>query len=381
MATGNSNIEVRPVNSRGDQKAFMRFPFDLYAGDPHWVPALQMTERELLNFKPHPFYQHANSAIQCFLAIQSGKVVGRIAAIVDGHHNEFHKEERGMFGFFESIDDSAVAAALFDQAKAWFATKNISQLRGPANPSQNHTWGLLVDGYDSKPKFMMTYNKQYYEKLILENGFQQSQDMYAFTGHIGMLESLDPKLQFVVDEAKRRFKVTTRPIDKKNFIADVENFLRIYNAALPGQWGFTPMTEAEMKDTAKGLKMLLVPELTTMAEIDGEAVACVFGLLDYNPIIKKINGKLFPFGFLSLLRSKRNIRDIRLVSTNVIPKYQRWGLGLVLLERLVPNVKAWGIETAEFSWVLESNKLSRGSLERGGAKLEKTYRVYDYEPS
>ena len=381
MATGNSNIEVRPVNSRGDQKAFMRFPFDLYAGDPHWVPALQMTERELLNFRPHPFYQHANSAIQCFLAIQSGKVVGRIAAIVDGHHNEFHKEERGMFGFFESIDDSAVAAALFDQAKAWFATKNISQLRGPANPSQNHTWGLLVDGYDSKPKFMMTYNKQYYEKLILENGFQQSQDMYAFTGHIGMLESLDPKLQFVVDEAKRRFKVTTRPIDKKNFTADVENFLRIYNAALPGQWGFTPMTEAEMKDTAKGLKMLLVPELTTMAEIDGEAVACVFGLLDYNPIIKKINGKLFPFGFLSLLRSKRNIRDIRLVSTNVIPKYQRWGLGLVLLERLVPNVKAWGIETAEFSWVLESNKLSRGSLERGGAKLEKTYRVYDYEPS
>ena len=381
MATGNSNIEVRPVNSRGDQKAFMRFPFDLYAGDPHWVPALQMTERELLNFKPHPFYQHANSAIQCFLAIQSGKVVGRIAAIVDGHHNEFHKEERGMFGFFESVDDSAVAAALFDQAKAWFATKNISQLRGPANPSQNHTWGLLVDGYDSKPKFMMTYNKQYYEKLILENGFQQSQDMYAFTGHIGMLESLDPKLQFVVDEAKRRFKVTTRPIDKKNFTADVENFLRIYNAALPGQWGFTPMTEAEMKDTAKGLKMLLVPELTTMAEIDGEAVACVFGLLDYNPIIKKINGKLFPFGFLSLLRSKRNIRDIRLVSTNVIPKYQRWGLGLVLLERLVPNVKAWGIETAEFSWVLESNKLSRGSLERGGAKLEKTYRVYDYELS
>ena len=108
-----------------------------------------MTERELLNFKPHPFYEYANSAIQCFLAVQSGKVVGRIAAIVDGHHNEFHKEERGMFGFFESIDDSAVAAALFDQAKAWFATKNISQLRGPANPSQNHTWGLLVDGYDS----------------------------------------------------------------------------------------------------------------------------------------------------------------------------------------------------------------------------------------
>ena len=379
MATGNSTIEIRAVNSRSDQKAFLRFPFDLYSGDPHWVPPLQISEKELLNFKPHPFYE--KSEIQPLLAIRSGKVVGRIAAIIDANHNEFHKEQRGMFGFFESIDDSAVAAALFDQAKAWFATKDITQLRGPANPSQNHTWGLLVDGFGSKPKFMMTYNKPYYEKLILENGFEKSQDMYAFTGHVSMLESLDPKLQFVVDEAKRRFKVTTRPIDKKNFTADVESFLRIYNSALPGQWGFTPMTEAEMKETAKGLKMLLAPELTTMAEIDGEPVACVFGLLDYNPIIKKIGGKLFPFGFFKLLFGRSKIRNIRIVSTNVVPQYQRWGLGLVLLERLVPAVKAWGIENAEFSWVLESNKLSRGTLERGGAKLEKTYRIYDYEPS
>ena len=379
MATGNSTIEVRPVNSRGDQKAFMRFPYELYADDPNWVPTLQMTEKELLNFKPHPFYE--KSEIQCFLAIRSGKVIGRIAAIIDATHNEYHKERRGMFGFFDVIDDSAVAVALFDQIKAWFKTKDISQLRGPANPSQNHTWGLLVDGFDSQPKFMMTYNKPYYEKLIVENGFEKSQDMFAFTGHISMLEKMDPKLQFVVDEAKRRFKVTTRPIDKKNFMADVESFLRIYNSALPGQWGFTPMTEAEMKDTAKGLKMLLVPELTTMAEIDGEPVGCVFGLLDYNPVIKKIGGKLFPFGFLKLLASKRKIRDIRLVSTNVVPQYQRWGLGLVLLEHLVPNAIAFGIENAEFSWVLESNKLSRGTLERGGAVLEKTYRIYDFESS
>ena len=379
MATGNSTIEVRPVNSRGDQKTFLRFPYDLYMDDPYWVPTLQMIEKELVNFKPHPFYE--KSEIQCFLAIRSGKVVGRIAAIIDATHNEYHKEQRGMFGFFDIIDDSAVAAALFNEIKAWFKTKGILQLRGPANPSQNHTWGLLVDGFDSQPKFMMTYNKPYYDRLIVENGFEKSQDMYAFTGHVSMLESLDPKLQFVVDEAKRRFKVTTRPIDKKNFTTDVQHFLRIYNAALVGQWGFTPMTNAEMKDTAKGLKMLLAPELTTMAEIDGEPVGCVFGLLDYNPVIKKIGGKLFPFGFLSLLTSKRKLKNVRLVSTNVIPQYQRWGLGLILLERLIPAVRAWGIENAEFSWVLESNKLSRGSLERGGAKLEKTYRIYDYEPS
>ena len=121
MATGNSTIEVRPVNSRGDQKIFMRFPYELYVDDPYWVPTLQMTEKELLNFKPHPFYE--KSEIQCFLATRSGKVVGRIAAIIDATHNEYHKERRGMFGFFDIIDDSAVAAALFDQVKAWFKSK------------------------------------------------------------------------------------------------------------------------------------------------------------------------------------------------------------------------------------------------------------------
>ena len=161
---------------------------------------------------------------------------------------------------------------------------------------------------------------------------------------------------------------------------DVNSFLEIYNSALPGQWGFTPMSPSELKATAAGLRMLIVPEMTTMAEIDGRPVATVFGLLDYNPTIKKIDGKLFPFGFLRILFGRKKIKKVRLISTNVIPEYQRWGLGLVLMSRLVPGVRQWGIEDAEFSWVLESNKLSRGTLERGGTKRDKTYRIYDYEP-
>ena len=119
--------------------------------------------------------------------------------------------------------------------------------------------------------------------------------------------------------------------------------------------------------------------MTTIAEVDGEAVGCVFGLLDYNPLIKEIDGKLFPFGFLKILFKRKKINRIRLVSTNVVPEYQRWGLGMVLMNRLVPDILAWGVKHAEFSWVLESNKLSRGTLERGGTILEKTYRIFDYE--
>lgn len=372
------SISVQPVSTKSQQKAFIKFPWKLYKGDPNWIPPLIMNIKELLNYKKHAFYDRAE--IQTFLAMRDGEIVGRIAAIIDRAHNEYHKEERGMFGFYESIDDQAVSDALFDAAKSWFAERKIFLMRGPANPSQNYEWGLLVEGFHSPPTFMMTYNKQYYAKLIEGYGFFKAQDMFAFTGTTSQLEELDPKLAFIAEEAKRRFDVHVRPISKKNFSQDVKSFLEIYNSALPGQWGFTPMSESELKATASGLKMLIVPEITTMAEIDGKPVATVFGLLDYNPTIKEIDGKLFPFGFLKILFGRKKIKKMRLISTNVIPAYQRWGLGLVLMTRLVPEVKAWGIEEAEFSWVLESNKLSRGTLERGGTKRDKTYRIYDYQP-
>ena len=372
------SILVEPVTTKSQQKAFIKFPWGLYKGDPHWVPPLIMNIKELLNYKKHAFYERAE--IQTFVAKKDGKIVGRIAAIIDRAHNEYHKEERGMFGFYESIDDQAVSDALFDAAKSWFAERKIFLMRGPANPSQNYEWGLLVEGFHSPPVFMMTYNKQYYAKLIEGYGFFKAQDMFAYTGTTEMLEKLDPKLAFIAEESERRFNVKVRPISKKHFAQDVKSFLEIYNSALPGQWGFTPMSQSELEATASGLKMLIVPELTTMAEIDGKPVATVFGLLDYNPTIKEIDGKLFPFGFLKILFGKKKIKMMRLISTNVIPAYQKWGLGLVLMKRLVPEVRKWGIEGAEFSWVLESNKLSRGTLERGGSIRDKTYRIYDYEP-
>jgi len=372
------SISIEPVTTKAQQKAFIKFPWEHYKGDENWIPPLISEYKGLLNYKKHPFYDSAE--IQTFLARRGGKIVGRIGAIIDHAHNEFHKEERGMFGFYESIDDQAVSDALFDAAKKWLAEKNIFLMRGPANPSQNYEWGLLVEGFHSPPTFMMTYNKKYYGKLIEGYGFKKAQDMYAYTGTTSMLETLDPKLAFVAEEAKRRFNVKVRPISKKNFKQDVGSFLKIYNSALPGQWGFTPLSASELTTLAEGLKMLMVAELTTMAEIDGKPVATVFGLLDYNPTIKEIDGKLFPFGFLKLLFGRKKIKKMRLISTNVIPEYQRWGLGLVLMTRLVPDIKAWGIEEAEFSWVLESNKLSRGTLERGGTIRDKTYRIYDFEP-
>ena len=369
------SLRIVPVSTRAQQRAFIDYAWELYADDPNWMPPLRMNQREMLNFKQHPYYDR--NKIQTFLAYRADQVVGRIAAMTNVDHNERYQEHRGFFGFYESADDATVAQALFDAARDWLRAQGLTELRGPLNPSLNYEVGLLVEGYDTPPFFMMTYNKPYYERLFLENGLTKTQDLYAFWGHVKMIGGLDKKLQYIVDTARERFNITIRPLDKKNFQRELEHFIEIYNRSLTKTWGFVPYTKAEGEHLAVGLKRLLIPELTLFAEVDGKPIGFCAALLDYNPRIKASNGRLFPFGFIRLLWNRRKIKRIRIISTNVIPEFQSWGVGLVLLNGLIPKVIDWGIEEAEFSWVLESNHLSRASLEKGGAKLIKTYRLYD----
>ncbi len=374
-----SDLTVRRVTSRREKSQFFKFPWTLYRNDPNWIPPLRRNQLELLNYKPHPFWD--DGEIQTFLALRDGQPCGRVAAIVNNAHNRQYKEERGFFGFFESVDDQNVATALFDAVREWFAERGMTQIRGPANPSLNYECGLLIEGFDSPPTFMMTYNPPYYPNLIEGCGFEKVEDMYAFWGHVDMIQSLDKKLQFIVEEAKRRFNVHLRTLDRSKFREDVRMFLDIYNRSLVGTWGFAPLSEGEVEHMSKSLGHLIVPEMTTVAEIDGKPVGAVFGLLDYNPRVKAIDGRLFPFGFIRLLRNKKALKRVRLISTNVVPEYQKWGIGLLLHNRLLPDALAFGIEEAEFSWVLESNHLSYATLKRGGAQVTKTYRMYDLDAS
>ena len=370
-----SEVVVQPVVTRQQQRQFLHLPWTIYRGDPNWIPPLRQNQKEMTGISRHPFYNDA--AIQNFIASRAGVPCGRVAAIVNRGHIRRYEEPRGFFGFFEAVDNQAVATALMDAARQWLKGQGMRYIRGPCNPSLNHECGLLVDGFDSPPTFMMTYNHPYYGRLLEACGLVKTQDLYAFWGHVNMIESLDKKMAFVIEEAIRRFQVTLRQIDTSRFTQEVRMFLEIYNRSLVGTWGFVPLSDAEIDHIAQSLKHLIVPEMTSVAEVDGRPVGAVFGLLDYNPRIRKIDGRLLPFGFMRLLWNRRQIKRVRLVSTNVLPEYQKWGLGLVLMSRLVPEIFQWGIEEAEFSWVLESNHLSRATLERGGARLTKTYRLYD----
>jgi GNAT superfamily N-acetyltransferase len=376
-----SDLVVQPVSSRSQRKEFLELPWQLYRGDPNWIPPLRDHQKEMVGYRRHPFYDR--NRIQTFLAYRGGRPCGRIAAILNQDHIEKFGELRGFFGFFECTDDREAAHGLLGAVSDWFARQGISKLRGPTNPSVNYEWGLLLDGFDSPPTFMMTYNPPYYAELLESYGFRKAQDMYAFWGHVSMLPALQKKLAPLAEQIIERLGVRLRPMDRARFFEDVKTFLSIYNRSMSSCWNFVPMSVGEIEHTAGGLRHLMVPELAIAAEIDGRVVAATFGLPDYNPRIRQIDGRLLPFGFIRLLYKRRQIKRIRVLSTNVVPEYLLQGLGLVLMHGLVPMAVEWGFEEAEFSWVLESNALSRGSLEKGGAKISKTYRIYDLdqEPS
>ena len=373
-----SELILQPVETQSQQRRFIQLPWRLYRNDPCWMPPLIMSQQEMLNFRNHPFYK--KSRCRSFLVTRHGDDVGRITAIVNAGHIERYGEQRGFFGFFECEDRSETAKVLFDAAKEWLHAQGMQTIRGPANPSLNYECGLLIEGFDSPPFFMMTHNPPYYARLVEENGFAKIEDLYAFWGQMSMLDSLDKKLGVMVEGVKDRFGVTVRPLDRSRFEEEVRMFLDIYNSSLAGTWGFVPLESGEVQHMAKSLKHLIVPELTLIAEVDGKPIGSVFCLLDYNPRIKQISGRLFPFGFMQLLWNKRNIKRMRAISTNVIPEYQAWGVGLVLMAALVPRLTNWGMEEVEFSWVLESNHLSKRTLERGGALVTKKYRIYQDDP-
>ena len=337
-----ADVKLEPVDSWSRQRRFIRLPWRIYADDPCWVPPLIHSQQELLGFRPHPFY--ARSRARSFLAVRGGRDVGRITAIVNAGHIERYGEQRGFFGFFECDDDSAAARALFGAARDWLHAEGMTAIRGPANPSLNYECGLLIEGFDTPPFFMMTHARPWYGALVEANGFGKIEDLYAFWGATEMLDSLDQKLGVMVQGVQERFGVSVRPIDRRRFDAEVRMFLDIYNSSLGGTWGFVPLSDDELRHMAASLKHLIVPELALVAEVDGKPIGAVFCLLDYNTRIKAINGRLFPFGFLKLLWNKRAIKRMRAISTNVIPEYQAWGVGLVLLAALVPRVREWGIE-------------------------------------
>ncbi len=370
-----NQVVVRPVASWRDRRRFQRLPWSIYTDDHNWVPPILTQERQLLGWGHHPFFD--NAQIVTLLAERDGQAVGRLAVLINHVHNLKYNERRGFFGFFECVDDVVVAQKLFEAGQDWLRQRGMTAMRGPTNPSLNYTCGLLVDGFDCSPCFLMTYNRSYYAALLEACGFVKAQDMYAYEMDMKLLQILVDRYKPAVLSMLNRPDLVIRSINPSRIQKEIEAYIDIYNRSLDGTWGFTPLQPREARHIASELQHFIVPQFTAFAEIDGRPIGAVFALLDYNQILKKLNGRLFPFGFIRLMTGRRKITTVRAMAMTMVPGYQDAGMSVVLIDNLTGPAKKWGIQRWELSWVLESNSRSRGTLERAGTKRTKTYRIYD----
>ncbi len=371
-------VEFHPGKDKKELKRFIDLPWAIYKSDKAWVPPLRLTVVDALDTKKNPFYQHAE--ITCWNAYRNGEHVGRIAAIVDQVHNEFHNEKTGFWGFFECIDDQEVTKKLFAVAEAWVKAKGMTIIRGPANPSLNHECGLLINNFARDPYVMMTHNPAYYEKLVENEGHKKVKDLLAFempSTHFG------ERVARIAELVKKKSKMTFRPIDMKNFQKEVGLIQEIYNDAWEKNWGFTPMNDAEFKHMAKSLKDALWPEFCILAFKDGEPVGFSLSLPDINQVLKDIpNGKLLPFGIFKLLSGlnpkKKKINRVRVITLGVKQKYRASGVPSVFYYETYKRAKEMGLWGGECSWILEDNDQMIAAMNAfSGEPAYKTYRMYD----
>ena len=355
-------------------KDFIELPYTLYSNDPHWVPPLRIAVKDLLDRVKHPFYKTAEA--EFFVARRNGQTLGRIAAIVDHAHNRFHNEQAGFFGFFDCVDDTAVAEALLTSARRWVFEKGARFLRGPVNPSTNYECGILVDGFDSDPMVMMTYNFPYYAALMDRLGLRKAKDLLAYLSAPDLVELA--KIQRAARRVLAKTGVRVRPINMKDFDGEVARVWEVYCSAWSRNWGFVPMSREEFFLMGKDMKQILKPDLVLIGEAAGKMVGFALALPDVNQALKPAKGRLFPTGLLKILYHQRLVRSVRVLALGVVPEHRASGVAAAFYARLVENARNLGYQRCEMSWILEDNVLMNRSLEVMGAKRYKTYRIYEW---
>ncbi len=362
--------------SKKDHKNFLKFAFEVYKNDPNWVPPLYADKLKILNKEKNPFFYEGHGDIELFMAYRNNKPVGRIAAIKNDLNNKIHNENIGFFGFFECINDQKVANKLLDTAKEWLQKHNLDAMRGPASPTSNDEWGALLEGFDEPPRMLMAYSPKYYLELFENYGLKKVKDLYAY--EIDNLEmNKNKKIKRVSDIVKKRYNLKIRTVNMKKFQEELEIFKDIWNKSWVANWGFIPMSEAEIEMVASDLKLLINPDLVLFAEINNQVIGMALAIPDYNQIFKTMKGKLFPFQFLKLFTQRKKIGWARVIALGIIPEYQRKGIDGALYYEVMKQAEKHGIMKGEASWILEDNLMMNRSAETMNGKIYKKYRIYD----
>lgn len=355
--------------------AFIKLPWRLYQGIENWVPPLISERRAHLDPRKNPFFEHAEA--RYFLARHDGRPVGRIGAHVDHRFNEFQDTRWGMFGFFECEEDEAAAAALLDAASEWLRERGCDRISGPFNFSTNHEVGLLVEGHELKPQILEDWHHPYYLPLLESCGMRKAMDLYKWeimtADHSEMLPAFDE----LAARLEPEHGIVIRNMRKRDFASELKRFVQVYNAAWERNWGFVPLTQREIEHMAKELKPILDEDFALVAEKEGEVVGVSLSLPDFNRVLARVNGRLLPLGWVTALRERRRIDEIRVFALGVKRDYHHTGVAAAFYSDIWNACERRGIARAETGWILETNEPMNRAMEALVGKIVKRYRVFE----
>jgi len=374
-----SPLSIQEVTTPQELRAFVKFPWRVYRDDPNWVPPLISERLSYLNPQKNPFYQHAEVAL--FLARRGRQTVGTIAAFVNHRAVEHLGEKVGGFGFFEVIEDYAVAERLLDTARQWVKDRGMSILRGPTNFTNNDCPGVLIEGADCPPVMLEAHTPPYYKVFLERYGMKKYEDLYAwraFRSQIGTeLKNIPPELLRVAEVARQRSGVTIRKADLTRWEEEVATACRIFNVTLTHLPEHVPLTEAEFRHIADQIRPFLDPDLALFAEVDGQPVGFCISLPDINRVLIHLNGRLFPLGWLKLWWYMRRIDVVSFKLMGILEEYRRRGIDALLYLESIKAVFAKGYKWLDGSLTSEYNPIVNYLAQRLGAERYKHYRIYE----
>jgi len=366
-------FSVKNVQTPADKNQFIRLPWGIYGDYSSWVPPLISEREKFLNPAYNPFFKEAE--VDLFIVVSSDQTpVGRIALIVNRAHDQFYSERVGFFGMFEAINNNEVSGMLLNTAEKWCREKKLSKLVGPLNLSTNHESGLLVDGFDTPPVIGMPYNPSYYADQIEQWGLSKAKDLVSLRLEITQIPEY---LESGVSRLRKRDRFSIRPIHMNRFNEEMDIMWDVYNSAWTANWGFVPMSREEFEYSIKEVKSFIKPEHFLIAEVKGEPAGFSLALPDINQVLKKMNGRLFPLGWVKFLWNKNKVNSYRVVALGIKKKYRRLGIDAVFYYESYKNFLEENIKWCDISWVLEDNKDLLAPMERLGGRIYKRHRIYE----
>jgi hypothetical protein len=374
-----ASVSIMPVRGKRELKRFVKVPFGLRRDDPQWVAPLIFERMEFLNREKNPWFEHGEA--EFFIAERDGEAVGRISAHVDHRWDEYQGGSDAMFGFFEATDDPDVVAALLGAASDWARGKGRARILGPMDFTTNDEIGILIQGYERRPMILEPWHPPYYRALIEDEGFDKAMDVQMWELQFGDLKEgkrFDPSIHAAAEKALHDEGIVIRNMRKRDMAGEVRRFMDVYNEAWGDNWGFVPITDAEVEFQAKNLKQVIDEDWAYMAEKDGDVVGAALTLPDINQVMAKLNGRLLPFGWLQFLLGKRKIDQLRVFALGVTHEYRHSGVAAGLyLKHLETAARPGTIEGGEMGWILETNGPMNRAMEGMGGRVVKKYRIYE----